>query len=481
MSRPMPTDQPFLSGNGIPTSFEGDCHDIPVTGEVPSELRGTYFRNGSNPQFAPRGAYHLFDGDGMIHAFFFEEGRVGYRNRWVRTERFLLERQAGHALFGSMTEPGSSDPSVLGVSSNAANTSVFYHGGKLLALWEGGLPTQIDPETLETDGLWDFEGELRRPFDPALAVQFGIASNESEGGTGIMTAHPKFDPKTGEMLFFGASASPPNLLYYVAAPDGRLIRKEEVEVPFSSMMHDFAVTEDYVVFGVFPGVFDFEAMAAGTALMSWKPELGSHIGVMPRSGSGSDTRWFQCDPCFVFHFANAHSEGERVITEQVRFDQLPLFGGDGMLPPSLWRWTIDLAGGSIKEEQIDATPTEFPRIDDRYCGLPYRYIYGPAFGEGAAPGPLGFNGIVRFDVKSGERVMHQTGAGSVVGEPVFIPRSADAQEGDGFVLDLVYRDQEKRSDLIVLDAQNMAGEPLATLHLPVRVPAGFHGSWKPAD
>ncbi len=481
MSRPMPKDNLFLMGNGAPMNFEGDCTDLVVEGEIPEELSGTYYRNGSNPQFAPRGQYHLFDGDGMIHAFHIEGGRASYKNRWVRTERFALEREAGEALFGSMVDPGSTHPSVVGKSSNAANTNVVRHAGKLLALWEGGLPTEIDPVTLEARGTWDFDGALTRTIDPTIAAQLGLTTKTGTA-QGVMTAHPKFDPKTGEMLFFGAAGSPPYLLYHEVSPDGKLVRTEEIDVPFASMMHDFIVTDEHVVFPVFPAVFDYEALADGTGMLAWKPEKGAHLGVMPRKGRGADVRWIEIDPCFVFHAANAHTEGDRVIAEVVRFPQLPLFGATAdAAPPSLWRWTIDLAQGSVEEEQLDQLPTEFPRIDERFAGLPYHYSWGPCMVASGAGGStaLGFNAIVRYDVVSGEKQVHEPRPGTVVGEPVFAPRTKDAPEGDGWVFFLAYRDDEKRSDLIILDAQDIEADPVAVIQLPVRVPSGFHGNWVP--
>ncbi len=480
MSRPMPTDNTFLQGNGAPLNFEGESGDLVVLGEIPNELSGTYFRNGSNPQFAPRRGYHFFDGDGMIHSICIRSGRASYKNRWVRTERFLLERQAGEALFGSMVDPGSSHPSVVGKSSNAANTNVVWHGGKLLALWEGGLPTEIDPVTLETRGIWDFEGQLTRRIDPTIAAQLGLTVEEGRG-QGVMTAHPKIDPKTGEMLIFGAAGAPPYLLYHVISADGKLVRTEEIDVPFPAMMHDFIVTDQHVIFPVFPATFDFEAMAEGTSLLAWKPELGTHLGVMPREGSAGDVIWIESDPCYVFHPANAYSQGDRIVAEVVRFPELPLFGGTGAGSPAFWRWTLDLGAGRLQEEQLDELPTEFPRIDERFAGLPYRYSWGPCLqpSTGTDDAALGFNAIVRYDVSGGERKIHEPGAGAVVGEPIFVPRSSDAPEGDGFLLCLAYRSAEKRSDLLILDAQQIESEPLAVIQLPVRVPSGFHGNWKP--
>lgn len=479
MSRPMPTDNLFLSGNGAPLLIEGDARDLPVHGAVPEELAGTYYRNGSNPQFAPRGGYHLFDGDGMIHALTIRDGRVDYKNRWVRTERFLLEREAGESLFGSMVDPSAADPSVSGKSSNAANTNIVWHAGKLLALWEAGLPTELDPSSLETRGSWDFDGKLTRRIEPEIARQLGLEAVEGEG-PGIMTAHPRVDPKTGEMHFFGYSATPPFLVYNVVSTEGVMLRSEEIDAPYPSMMHDFILTDEHVIFPVFPAAFDFDAMAQGTGILGWRPEKGTRVGVMPRGGSSADVQWIESDPCYVFHFANARDTSNGIVSEMCRFPSLPFFGEGGVQPPSLWRWSIDLAAGVVKEEQIDTTPAEFPRVDERFLGTDYRHVYVPCMvpEEGAG---IGFNGLAHYDVASGEKLVHCTRAGSVFGEPVFVPRHPDSPEGEGFVLVIVYRDDEKRSDLLILDAENVEAEPLATVELPVRVPAGFHGNWRADD
>jgi carotenoid cleavage dioxygenase-like enzyme len=232
----------------------------------------------------------------MIYAFFFEDGEVRYKNRWVRTERFRLEREAGEALFGSMVDPASTHPSVVGKSSNSANTNVIWHAGKLLALWEAGLPTALDPISLETEGLWDFDGALTRKMDPRIAEQVLLEATEGVG-PGIMTAHPKIDPDTGEMHFFGYCAAPPHLVYNVVSDQGRMLRSEEIDVPFPSMMHDFILTSEHVIF---PASFDFGAMEGGTGILGWRPELGTHIGVMPRGGGNGDVCWIESDPAMYF-------------------------------------------------------------------------------------------------------------------------------------------------------------------------------------
>lgn len=458
MSKPFP-DDPFLRGNYGPWPMEGEIHDLIVEGEIPRALDGTLCRNGPNPQFAPRGRYHWFDGDGMIHAFTIRDGKAHYRNRWVRTQRFQMEREAGEALFGGLADMKATDPRAEGIFPNAANTNIIVHAGKLLAVWEAGPPHELDPQTLATIGPYDFGGKLLGP----------------------MTAHPKIDPETGELLFFGYSPLPPYLRYYVASADGKLVRSEEIDVPVPTMMHDFITTREHVIFMVFPATFRFENFASG-APIRWEPELGTKIGVMPRNSGNAAVRWFATDPCYVFHPMNAYTENGRVIADVCRFDRLPLFDGaeaEGLEKgPSalLTRWTLDLAGGTVKEERLDDSPAEFPRLDERYTGLRYRYGY--AGGRIGAPTDSGvFNAIFHYDHQTGKRRVHDLGPTNFTSEPVFVPRSPQSPEGEGFLLTVVYRQEENRSDLLILDAENVEGKPLATVKLPHRVPYGFHGNW----
>jgi carotenoid cleavage dioxygenase len=459
MSRPFP-DDPFLRGNYAPWPLEGEIHDLVVEGEIPRELDGTLYRNGPNPQFAPRGRYHWFDGDGMIHALTIRDGKAHYRNRWVRTQRFNLEREAGESLFGGLNDMGNTDPRAAGIFPNAANTNIIVHAGKLLALWEAGPPHELDPHTLATIGPYDFGGKLLGP----------------------MTAHPKIDPETGELLFFGYSPFPPYLCYYVASARGEMTRSDEIDVPLPTMMHDFITTREHVIFMVFPATLRPENLMTGSPVR-WEPELGTKIGIMPRNGGNAEVKWFDIDPCFVFHPMNAYTENGKVVADVCRFDRVPLFDGAGDAEelgrgpiPLLTRWTLDLASGTAKEERLDDLPAEFPRLDERYTGLHYRHGY--AGGSSSTPRDGGlFDTIAHYDFKTETRKLCNLGPGSFTSEPVFVPRSPTAREGEGFLLAVVYRQQENRSDLLILDAENIEGKPLAVVKLPHRIPYGFHGNW----
>lgn len=457
MSRPFDSDDPFLRGNFAPWPMEGEVHDVPVRGEVPRDLAGTLLRIGSNPQFAPRGPYHWFFGDGMVHGFRIEDGRVHYRNRFVRTQRFLTERAAGEALFGIGETVGQAgpDPRIEGVSGNPANTNVLAHAGRVYALCEGGEPYLLDASTLDTVGPFTFGGMLE----------------------GAMTAHVKLDPETGEMVGFGYGPFPPFVRYHVVSAQGELVESrpiDDVDVP--TMMHDFVVTRDHVIFMVCPATLRPENMASGMPVR-WEPELGTRLGVMPRRGGGA-LRWFDLPPCYVFHPMNGYDEQGRIVADVCRYPRVPLFDDAGTPDEErgarLTRWTLDLAGGGVKEERLDDLSTEFPRLDERRTGLPYRFGYAVSQALGAGP-----TAIVRFDHARGTRTLHPFAEGDVPGEAVFVPRGPAAAEGEGVLLTVVYRGAENRSDLVILDAERVDGEPLAVVELPHRVPFGFHGNWVP--
>ncbi len=463
--------------------MEGDINDLVVEGEIPRDLNGTLYRNGPNQQFSPRGEYHPFGGDGMIHAFKIEDGKAHYRNRWVRTPRFEAERVAGGSLFGPFGDFLNNDPRAQGVQGGPANTNVVWHAGKLLALAEGGLPpVELDPETLETRGVYDFGGKLFRPIEPAVAKAMGIEAPDGKT-PGIFTAHPKIDPESGEMLAFGYNAIPPYLTYYVISKDGELVRCEDIDIPFPAMIHDFITTRDHVIFPIFPVTLRLEKMAEGGEVLNWEPDLGTHIGVFPRHGGNADVKWFRSDPSFAFHPMNAHTNGGRIVAEMAQYPRLPIPAGDnpvetlGDVRATLTRWTIDLEGGGVKEEPLDELAIEFPRLDERFTGLPYRV----GFAVSGADLVAGMGTVVRYDVETGGRETLDLGAGKAAGEPIFVPRSAKAPEGEGYLVFAVYDHAERRSDLLILDAENVEAGPLATVKLPHRVPMGFHGNWRPAE
>ncbi len=466
MAKPYP-DHPQLRGNFAPLRMECDLADVIIRGRMPRELSVTYYRNGPDPQYPPRGQHHWFAGDGMLHMFRIEDGRVSYRNRWLRTVKWRLEHEARRSLF-SPFDPLSNDPSVAGVDEDGlANTNVVWHGNRLLALEEGHAPFEVDPVTLDSLGSWRFDGKLQGP----------------------MTAHPKMDPKSAEMLFFGYMVDGPfgaGMSYQVVDARGRLTRSERFQAPYPSMVHDFIATEEHVIFPIFPLTGSLKRAMAGQPPFAWEPDRPTCVGVMPRTGAVDDIRWLETDPCYVFHPVNAYTDGGRIVARVMQFEEAPLFPhADGSAPDPakanarLCEWHIDLASGSINRRYLDDLTGEFPRLDERFAGLPHRHGY--YCGSTVKNGGSGFDAVVHHDFVDGRRSLYRLPGGDATGEPVFVPRSKDAPEGDGYLLCVIYRGAENRSDLAVFDAGDVAHGPIALAELPHRVPFGFHGNWKYND
>lgn len=455
---------PYLTGNFAPVREENDFENLPVTGEMPKGLNGTFYRNGPNPQFEPRDAnYHWFAGDGMIHAFTVADGKVSYKNRYVKTPKWELENKAGKALFGTFGNPMTTDQSVMGQDSGVANTNIVFHAGKLLALEEGHQPFELDPKTLDSRGYRDYAGKAKR-----------------------FTAHPKMDPETGEMVFFGYMAGDgffsDQIGFGIADKTGKTTRLDMFKAPFASMIHDFFVTKNYALFPVLPLTGSLDRAMNGKPPFAWEPQKGSHIGVMRRDAGVDTIKWFTTDPCYVFHPMNMWEDGDKIYADVMQYETAPLFpnvDGSPGTPSSakLTRWEFDLSGktGTIKRTQIDDSPGEFPRFDERRAGLPYRYGYFAASTKD--DGKVVFDSIGFIDHKTGKKQMHTFAPGDVTGEPVFVPRSAGAPEGDGWMMATVYRGTEDRNDFVVFDASDISKGPIATAALPRRVPFGFHGNW----
>lgn len=463
MSRPFPAS-PVFSGNFAPIHLEGEAHDLPVLGTLPPALHGTLYRIGPNPQFAPRDQqYHWFLGDGMVHAFQIERGRVHYRNRWVRTNRFQLEREAGEALFGSWGNPATTDPRVIDEENGLANTNIVWHANRLLALEEADQPVEMDWHDLSTRGIWNDGGKLQ----------------------GAMTAHPKIDPATGELVFFAYSAQgpfSPAMHYGVVSADGRLQRLDRFDAPYCSMVHDFLVSERHAIFPVMPVTGSMARAMRGEPPWLWEPDKEGWIGVLPRDGGIEQLRWFRTDPAYVFHTVNAWEEGDLLHADVVQYDVPGMFAADGHgTPGRLCRWTFDLAGSSdaVQRRYLDELGVEFPRFDERFATRPYRHAYfthrhDPDMPRGS------YDTLVHFDLQTGARQLHRGAPGDAISEPVFVPSHADAPEGEGWLLATVYRGNEVRSDLVVYDAMRVDAGPIAVAQLSHRVPFGFHGNWRPA-
>jgi carotenoid cleavage dioxygenase len=448
--------EPFLSDNYAPVREELTVANLKVIGKLPADLNGMVVRNGPNPQFSPPGVYHWFDGDGMLHGVRFEDGKASYRNRFIRTEGFLEEKKAGKALYGGLM--GMPDLTRMAAGKegfkNTANTALVWHNGKLLALWEGGAPHEVKLPSLDTVGLYTFGGKLKH----------------------ACTAHPKVDAETGEMFFFGYQPVKPYVQYAVTDAKGVIVHATPIDIPRPVMMHDFAISARHAVFMDLPMSFSFGAMFKGGGPFRFEPSLGARFGVLPRRGKGTEIRWFEAEPCYVFHTFTAYDEGDEVVLLGCRSSDFPA----QITPPNRmsdrelersarpYRWRFNLKTGKVQEGPIDDIAADFPRINDSRMGQKVRYGYGMK---------LKMDALHKYDFSRGTRTSHAFGAGRLGGEPLFLPRPGARSEDDGWLACFVHDHRETRSELLLLDASDLTAKPLARVLLPGRVPFGFHGAW----
>ncbi|MDG2304482.1 MAG: carotenoid oxygenase family protein [Candidatus Binatia bacterium] len=427
----------WLNGNYAPVDAERDVLDLKVVGSIPPELNGVYMRNGPNPVTGE--SAHWFFGHGMLHGVRIRDGAAEwYRNRYIQTE-----------LLTDPPQGGLGPPSR---TAHQANTAIAVHDGRVLAVAETGLPYEIDRE-LGTRGWYDYDGKL----------------------TTAMTAHPKVDPRTGEMLFFGYGFSD-FLTYHQVNAAGVLVRSEKIDLPAFSMMHDFAVSENHVVFIDVPIGFDFDLLTSGFPL-AWDDEHPSRLGVMPRNGGNADVVWVEIDQCMIVHTMNAHdTEDGKVVLEVARMPELWRGGPSNWQTGNLWRYTIDPAAGTVREEQLDEQICDFPQFDRSLLGRKNRYGYAAHFGVDTPEGVLrGVNGLIKYDLERGSSQRLDLPAGHASDEVYFVPAADGSAEDHGYLVGFGHDARSNRSHLAIYDAEAM--EKVATVEIPVRVPAGFHGMW----
>lgn len=433
-----------LLGNGAPVNCEVTLTDLCVTGHIPVELDGMFLRNGANP--ISGWSDHPFLGDGMVHGVRLCDGEAAwYKNRYVQTPFISNPGRTVIDMGASLTD----------MTQSKANTNVIAHAGQLLALEEGHFPYAL-AEDLSTLGPTSFDGALTGPF----------------------TAHPKKCPVTGELIAFGYSMLEPYLTYLRVSASGRLVQKENITVGGPTMMHDFNVTRNFVIFMDLPAVFDINLAIRGEMPIVWGPNYPARLGVLPRDGNDSNVVWYEIDPCYVFHSMNAYEDGSNIVIDVVRLDHIWRDGPTDFPTPLLYRWTIDTVNGRVFQEQVDDMPAEFPRVADTVVGLPYRFGYLAAVpSNDAFKNPALCDGmLLKYDRVSGVRTSLQLGKGRMPGEAVFVPALGGANEDDGYLVTYVYDAATDSSSMLILDAATMCDEPVASIQLP-RVPFGFHGNW----
>jgi carotenoid cleavage dioxygenase len=409
-------------------------------------------RNGPNPVKAPDpSTYHWFTGDGMVHGIHLSEGKANwYRNRWVRSAE--VAQALGEAIHPGPVHEG---------MDFASNTNVIGHAGRTFAIVEAGARPYELTDELETIGPCDFDGSL----------------------AGGYTAHPKRDPQSGELYavsYYWGWGNDVEVTILDAESSVRSSRRVTLGGPVS--VHDTAITEKWIVLLDLPVLFDLEMAGAGSRFpYHWADDYPARVGLLARDGDSTDVVWHEVDPCYVFHPMNAYDEpggGSGIVLDVVRHPSMfrTHLLGPAEGTPTLERWHIDGHGGAVKEERLDDRGQEFPRIDERRVGFPHRFGYSVTVNE--ENGIIGTeSGLVRHDLATGTSEVRHFGARATIGEGVFVPRSDTAPEGDGWVMTLVHQADTDTSALHILNAEDLCGEPQAIVHLPQRVPAGFHGNW----
>jgi carotenoid cleavage dioxygenase len=470
-----------FTGTLRPLRLQGDINDLDIEGTVPAELDGAYHRVHPDNQFPPVFEDdQFFNGDGMISMFRVKDGKVHFKQRYAQTDKWKLENKAGRSLFGAYRNHLTDDPSVEGNIRGTANTNVLVHGGKLYAMKEDSPCLLMDPNTLETFGYSDFEGRQQSK---------------------TFCAHPKIDPATGNMCAFSYMSKGPmthDMSYMEISPRGELLFEIPFENKYLCMMHDFGVTEDYVVWSVMPCVTDIQRLERRMPFFGFDHSLPTWMAVLPRKAgaTAADMRWFRAPAnCFTGHVMNAFNDGTKVyldlpIAQKNSFPFFPDVTGAPFDPIGglsyLTRWTVDMASNSDEFESVETLTNladEFPRIDERFATRAYRHGWMLIFDrEKPYEGPGGpfvgvINSLAHIDLATGITKTWWPGAQWGIQEPCFVPRSATAPEGDGYVIAVVDNHVTNYSELCFFDAQNVEEGPIARAKLPVRLRQGLHGNW----
>lgn len=501
-------DNPFVDGPFAPVSEEVSAQQLEVvSGAIPADFPdGLYVRNGPNPRFpttsvdSPLGrtAHHWFEGDGMLHSVRFAGGSASFRNRYVRTDDFLKEEAAGEALYRPTVQV-SPPASILNAVANTqafgaatkdvANTNIIYHGGRLLAITEGAaMPTEVSPKDLSTTGSWDFGAQVKLPS---------------------FTAHPRIDPKTGELIFasysfFETQTGKPGVYIGVVGPDGVL--KHSARVPSAdrnTLMHDCAITEKWTVITDFPLTIDPSRMFSEEGMIAFEPKAGARLGLVPRFGDEAQ-HWFDVRTGYAFHLLNAYEDGDDVVVRGCRADTMDLSfkWEDGKLDREafvrkyisegfqakeghgkLHEWRLHLKDGTVTEREVGAGSfVDFPVVNPTVQGQKHRFGYCSAFSLDLSiePGLPVIGGVEKYTFHDDGKVTterHVLPEGFGGQEVAFVPRPGGDAEDDGWLLMFAHNTVTNSSELFTVDAQNVTGPPVARLALPQRVPFGFHGTW----
>ncbi len=472
-------DQPYLHGIFAPTAREYDADDLEVEGELPADLFGAYVLNGPSQRFEPINKYHYYDGDAMLRAIYFRDGKASFRQRWIRNEAFVVEDIAGKSIWPGLSGPYNRRLPGFPIK-DSSNTDLVFYAGKLLSLWYmAGNPYEIDPLTLETKGKETFGGKLRH----------------------TLSAHSKTDPRTGELFFFTYGDKPPYMRYGVGTPDGKLKLDIPIDIPGPRSPHDLGLTENYAILHDLPFFHDVDVLAkTNKRMVRFHPEIPARFGIIPRYGSADQMRWFEAEPCYVLHVVNAYEDGDWVHQigcrqENPEYKRDPK---DGQLSSMLaqrrrkhvlYRWSFNMKTGAVKEGPLDDTNTEFPRIDPNVLGWPSTLSFNqlmPEAVDGHIEGQCQtFDALVRYDTNTGASQRWDYGPGVYGNEAPVAPRkgsiAGETSETESYVVTFLTDTNDWTSRCAVFEARDISRGPIAKVKIPHRVSAGFHSTWIPGE
>jgi len=469
---PRADTHPYRSGAWQPQHKEYDAWDLPVDGCIPDDLVGTYLRNTENPLLAAPERYHPFDGDGMLHSISFASGEAQYHNRFVPTDGFNAEREAGRALFAGFTEferqaalDQASNINLWPSMKDASSTDVVVHAGQALSsFWLCGDLYAFDPVTLEAQGKANFAGQY--PAD-------GIS------------AHTKIDEHTGEMLFFNYGLTAPYMHYGEVDAQGNLTQYRDVPTPGPRMPHDMAFTENYAIVNTPSLFFDPDLLAGGVQIPKFFEDTPTRFGIIPRGGANGEVRWFDAAATFVLHWINAYEDGDEIVLDgffqenRWSMDERVLKGTLDLhrLKAYPHRWRFNLKTGATREQRLSDRIQEFGMINGTYGGRKNRYSYNAL----PCQGWFGFEGIIKQDLQTGREQVVQLPPGVFASETVMAPRLGSTAEDDGYLVTFTMDTVNDRSQCLILDAQQPNAEPIAKITLPERISSGTHAFWYAAN
>ena len=466
----LPSDHPYLNGAWTPLHEEVDASGLDVLeGSIPQDLDGVYLRNTENQIHQPLGRFHPFDGDGMIHQIDFRRGEASYRNRFVRSRCFHAEQEAGGSLWGGLMDPPGTSRrpgfGAHGALKDSASTDVIVHAGRALAtFYQCGEAYCLDPETLESLGL--------APWAPLDGV----------------SAHPKVDEHTGELLFFNYSKHVPYMHYGVVDARGRLVNYTPIPLPGPRLPHDLAFSEHHSILNDFPAFWDARLLESGIHAVRLHAGLPSRFGIVPRHGSAAELRWFEAAPTYVLHFLNAHERDHEIILDGYfqedpvppplksaprGYEHMAAFLDEHSFRPKLHRWRFDLATGRTREERLDDRILEFGVINQRYLGRRNRYAYSTT----TEPGWFLFKSFVKHDLETGQSWKVELGPGRYGSEAPFAPRTGAKDEDDGYLVSFVTDERQGTSECILIDAKRFEDGPVCRIALPHKICSGTHACW----